>query len=122
MPVCSYLVIPEAGAGDRVRRDLEALPECDVVAAENQDVLILVTDTVGLAEEERLRVSVEAMDGIQTLLLTFGEIDPDTELADPISVGRKASRSTDRPILPQTCPCTPVRCTPERSLPSSSNS
>ena len=27
------------------------------------------------------------MDGIQALFLTFGEIDPDTELADPVAVG-----------------------------------
>jgi nitrate reductase NapAB chaperone NapD len=88
MPICSYLVIPREGDVDRVHGRLADLPACEVVRAENRDLLILVTDTEGLEEEEDLRSSVEAMDGIQALLLTFGEIDPDTPLADPITVGR----------------------------------
>lgn len=91
MPICSYLVIPETDAGHRVRRRLEAMPGCDVFEAKNRDVLILVTDTPGLVEEEALRRSVEGMDGIQALLLTFGEIDPDTSLGDPVGIGRRPS-------------------------------
>jgi nitrate reductase NapAB chaperone NapD len=94
MPICSYLVIPEEGATDRVRADLASIPECEVVRAENRDVLLLVTETPGLEEEDALRSAVEAMDGIQALLLTFGEIDPDTDIADPIAVGRRGGRSS----------------------------
>lgn len=100
MPICSYLVIPEEGATRRVRDRLARIPECDVVAARNRDVLILVTETDGLREEEDLRSSVEAMEGIQALLLTFGEIDPDTDLADPISVGRDARGAPGRTARP----------------------
>ncbi len=85
--ICSYLVIPEDGALARVVERLTALPGCDVVSAENRDVLILVTDTPGLEEEGALRRKVEALDGIQALLLTFGEIDPDTQIGDPVTVG-----------------------------------
>ncbi len=60
-----------------------------MVEAENRDVLILVTETPGLEEEESLRSRVEALEGIEALLFTFGEIDPDTELADPVKIGRK---------------------------------
>ena len=88
MPICSYLVIPEEGASERVRDRLVGLSECDVARSENSDVLLLVTDTSGLEEEHDLRSRLEAMEGIQALLLTFGEIDPDTEIADPIAVGR----------------------------------
>jgi len=94
MPICSYLVIPEEGATDRVRADLAGIPECEVVRAENRDVLLLVTETPGLEEEDALRAAVEAMDGIQALLLTFGEIDPDADIADPIAVGRARRRSS----------------------------
>ena len=87
MPICSYLVIPEPAAKERVRRQLEVVDGCEVVEAQNRDVLILVTDTPGLEEEERLRRAVERMDGIEALLFTFGEIDPDTDLADPVRVG-----------------------------------
>lgn len=97
MPICSYLVIPEKGEGAHVRAHLEALPGCEVVPSVNRDVFILVTDTADLPEEEALRLSVESMDGIQTLLLTFGEIDPHTELGDPLAMsGRR--RRTSRPI------------------------
>ena len=94
MPICSYLVVPQAGATTRVGRRLSALRGCDVVEAENRDLLILVTDTPDLEAEEALRREVEEMEGIEALLLTFGEIDPETELADPISVGR-SKRSRD---------------------------
>jgi nitrate reductase NapAB chaperone NapD len=81
--ICSYLVIPEEGASGRVAERLAALPGCDVVQAENRDVLILVTDTPGLEEESALRHTVETLDGIEALMLTFGEIDPDVLIRDP---------------------------------------
>lgn len=90
--ICSYLVISEDGALGRVAERLTALPGCDVVAAENRDVLILVTDTPGLEEECALRRKVEALEGIQALLLTFGEIDPDAPISDPVAVGEHGRR------------------------------
>lgn len=105
MPICSYLVIPEAGASERVQARLARIPECEVVAAQNRDLLILVTETEGLEEEDDLRGTVESMDGIEALLLTFGEIDPDADIADPLAIGRRGSRSGgsgagSRPIEP----------------------
>jgi nitrate reductase NapAB chaperone NapD len=88
MPVCSYLVIPEPGAKNQVRRRLERAEGCEVVEAENRDLLILLTDTPGLEEEALLRSTVEEIDGIEALLFTFGQIDPETEVADPIRIGR----------------------------------
>ncbi len=98
MPICSYLVIPERGAARRVERRLTDLSGCDVTRARNRDVLILVTETPGLEEENDLRERIEAMEGIQALLLTFGEIDPETPVRDPVSVGR--NRREDRRPLP----------------------
>ena len=69
---------------------LAGLPGSDVTRAENRDVLILVPETPGLEDESDLRMGVEAVEGIQALLLTFGEIDPDTDLADPVTVGGMA--------------------------------
>lgn len=87
MPICSYLVVPEPGALESVNERLANLAGCEVEKAENRDVMILVTETSSLQEEHDLRSSVEAMTGIQALFLTFGEIDPDTEVADPVAVG-----------------------------------
>lgn len=85
MPICSYVVIPERGAAASVAEALRSTPGCEVARAENRDVLLLVTDTPTPADEAGLRASIEAMSGIQALLLTFGEIDPDTDLADPMA-------------------------------------
>lgn len=74
--ICSYVVIPVEGAAAALAAQLEQLPGCDVIRAQNRDVLILVTDTPGLAEETSLRRSIEALPGIRALLLTFGELDP----------------------------------------------
>ncbi len=89
MPICSYLVIPEAGAADRVRDRLAEMPGCEPVRAENRELVILVTDTPGLEEERELRSRIEAVGGVQALLMTFGEIDPETDLADPVALGER---------------------------------
>lgn len=95
MPICSYVVIPDEGAAETVRDRLAAMTGCDVAMAQNRDLLLLVTDTPGLEAEEGLRSSIEAMDGIQALLLTFGEIDPDADIADPVALGRSGRRRRD---------------------------
>ena len=99
MPICSYLVVPEPGAGERVRRRLSVIDGCEVTVAENRELLILITDTSDLEQEEELRAEVEGMDGIQALLFTFGEIDPETELADPVQgvKRRRASAGASSP-------------------------
>lgn len=97
MPICSYLVITEDGAAPRVARRLEELPGCEVTPAHNRSVLILVTDTPGLEEEHELRRRVEEVEGIEGLLLTFGEIDPETEVGDPVAIGDRRGRRGSRP-------------------------
>lgn len=74
MPILSYLVIPAAGAAGQVARRLEALPGCEVLRAGNRDLLILVTETAGPAEEEMLRASLDRVDGISSLSIAFGEV------------------------------------------------
>jgi nitrate reductase NapAB chaperone NapD len=75
MAICSYIVIPAPESIGAVADRLARLPGCAVVPAENRDVLLLVTETATDAEEEALRRALERTDGIQTLMLTFGEID-----------------------------------------------
>jgi nitrate reductase NapAB chaperone NapD len=94
MPICSYLVIPEGTATGSLAARLSGLPGCEVVAAENAPVLILLTDTDTPEADERLRGEIESMREVQALVLTFGEIDPDTSQADPLGGSRR------RPGLP----------------------
>ncbi len=93
MPICSYLVIPDAGASDAVRGRLGTISECDVVSAENRDLFLLVTETDTAEQDAALRTRIEALRGIRSLVLTFGEIDPDTDDPDPLaSLQRRPKR------------------------------
>lgn len=74
MPILSYLVFPAAGAAGRVVRQLSALPGCEVTRAEHHDLLILVTETSGDAEEQALRASLAGIDEVRSLSLAFGEL------------------------------------------------
>ena len=93
MPICSYLAFPLPGKSERVRARLARLPGCDVTPAKNQDVLLLVTDTDSPEEEGELRAHLEAIEGLAALVLTFGEVDPQTAAA----VARRAPESEAQP-------------------------
>lgn len=88
MPVCSYLIVPEPGAGKDLAHRLDARPECDVALAEGREALLLVTDTPDAERDRALRHAIEAEPGIHAMVLTFGEIDPETPEADPVEAGR----------------------------------
>lgn len=88
MPICSYVVFPEAGRGERVARSLGALEECQVEAAENREMLLLVTVTESPDEDRALRQRVESEEGIECMVMAFGEIDPETEERDPVATAR----------------------------------
>ena len=92
MPVSSYLVAPDDGRRADVALALGRIPGCDVVPAENRDLLLLVTDTPDLSAEAELRASIEAIEGVRGLVMTFGEIDPDTTEADPLARDRKKGK------------------------------
>jgi nitrate reductase NapAB chaperone NapD len=77
MPVCSYLIHPAPGRAARVIEALERLPHCRAQKAEEHDLIVLVTDTSSLREEEGLRKAVQAMPEVRHCTLTFGEIAPD---------------------------------------------
>lgn len=51
-------------------------------------MLLLVTDTASEAEDRELRERLNAVPGIQALLMTFGEIDPDASPAGPKREGQ----------------------------------
>ena len=89
MAICSYLVFAEDGATAVLAERLTALPGCDVVRAERRDLLLLVTESATSAEEAALRETLEKVEGIAALVLTFGEVDPETPLGDPLGASRR---------------------------------
>ncbi len=74
MPVCSYLVFPKPGRSAQAAASLARLPGCDVTGAEGHDVLVLVTSSTEDASEETLRGAIEAVDEVECLALSFGEV------------------------------------------------
>jgi nitrate reductase NapAB chaperone NapD len=75
MPVFSYLAYPEKGAKEQLRRDLAGLDHCEVVASENEEVLVLVTDTPDEDVEKTLKIKLEGLKSLQGLAMTFGHTD-----------------------------------------------
>ncbi|HSM04543.1 MAG TPA: hypothetical protein VK858_07965 [Longimicrobiales bacterium] len=84
MPICGYVVVPRKGELAGTAEALSRLEGCEVFPAENEDLLLLVTETESLEADAILRRSLRQSPGIQALLLTFGEIDPDAPVGDPV--------------------------------------
>lgn len=74
MPILSYLVLPVAGATHQVVQRLAAMPGCEVARAANRDLLILVTETSGDADEQALQSGLAAIEGIWSMSLVFGSV------------------------------------------------
>lgn len=105
MPICSYLVIPREGASEALAGRLASFPGCEVARPAGGEVLLLVTDTHTPREDEALRGRIEALPEVQALVLTFGEIDPETPLGDPVEAS--SNRRPGLPVLPAVSPPTP---------------
>ena len=75
MPVFSYLAYPVRGAKEELLNDLAALDHCEVMPAENEEVLILVTDTPDEEKEKALQKNLRKLKALQSLGMTFGHTD-----------------------------------------------
>lgn len=72
MPIFSYLAIPNNGAKDTLCNDLAALDHCQVIPADNHEVVVLVTETPDESTEEALQESLKNIQSLQSLSLAFG--------------------------------------------------
>lgn len=72
MPIFSYLAMPNANARESLCSELSALDYCEVIPADNQDVVVLVTDTPDDATEKKLQESLKLLPSLQSLSLAFG--------------------------------------------------
>ena len=75
MPICSYIVYPVQGKYGVLKNTLASMPYCEVMPADNQNILILVTDTDSNEEEVKLQQNLKQISEIQCLALTFGSVD-----------------------------------------------
>ncbi len=72
MPIKSYLAHAITGKKEELMLALQELGQCEVVPAENQDVLALVTDTVDEQEDEMLKEKIEGIKSLKLLSLVSG--------------------------------------------------
>jgi len=75
VPVFSYLAYPEKGAKVELLKDLSALDYCEATPAENEEILILVTDTPDEDQEKELQKKLKELKSLQSLGMTFGHTD-----------------------------------------------
>ncbi len=74
MPVFSYLAYPIEGAKQELAKDLKTLDYCEVMPAEKEEILILVTDTPDEEMEEALQQKLKKLKSLQSLGMTFGHV------------------------------------------------
>jgi len=72
MPIFSYLAIPRKGATEQLCRELAAVEGCQAIAARNQELVVLVTDTPDEAAERSLQGTLKTVPSLQSLSLAFG--------------------------------------------------
>ncbi|MFH1215126.1 MAG: chaperone NapD [Pseudomonadota bacterium] len=72
MPILSYLVLPRKGAMDQLCSELSALDYCEIIPSDNQEVVVLVTDTPDEITEKNLQKTLKNLPSLQSLSMTFG--------------------------------------------------
>ena len=72
MPILSYLVLPQSGAMDQLCTDLSAMECCEIIPSDNQEVVVLVTDTPDEETEKTLQKTLKQLPSLQSISMTFG--------------------------------------------------
>ncbi len=72
MPIKSYIAWPVPGKVADLQSALLNIPGCEVLTADNRELLLLVTDTPGEPEEITLTARLEQLDTLQCLSLVAG--------------------------------------------------
>ena len=75
MPVFSYLAYPVPGAKEKLLKDLASLDYCEVTPADNNEILILVTETPDEVKEKALQKKLKKLKSLESLGMTFGHTD-----------------------------------------------
>ncbi|MCP3875419.1 MAG: hypothetical protein GY699_19975 [Desulfobacteraceae bacterium] len=75
MPIFSFLAYPEKTMKDQLIKDLSSIQYCEVKPSENQEVVILLTDTPDEETNKDLIKKVKDLESLQSLSMTFGHTD-----------------------------------------------
>ncbi|MBA6157307.1 hypothetical protein H3Z83_12385 [Tenacibaculum sp. S7007] len=72
MPIKSYLAHPLEGKKEELQQAISLLDGCEIIPAENKDVLVVVTETKDDAEDKSLKESIETIKSLKLLALVSG--------------------------------------------------
>ena len=72
MPIKSYLAHPKKGKREELVHSLSKLEECEVILAENNDLIILVTETSNKSQEDKLKEKLETIESLKLLSMVSG--------------------------------------------------
>ncbi len=72
MPIKSYLAHPEEGQKETLIKALSKIDHCDVIPAENEELLIVVTDTENKTDDEKVKASIESIASLKLLAMVSG--------------------------------------------------
>lgn len=72
MPILSFLALPQAGGMEQLCSDLSTMEYCEIIPSDNQEVVVLVTDTPDEEAEKNLQKLLKNLPSLQSLSMTFG--------------------------------------------------
>ncbi|WP_074407089.1 MULTISPECIES: hypothetical protein [Aquimarina] len=72
MPIKSYLAHPQKGEKNELIDALSSLEQCEVMPANNKDVLILITETENETEEAILKEKLDTIESLKLLAMVSG--------------------------------------------------
>jgi len=75
MPILSYIALPKSGAKNDLLKRLNAFRFCEAFPADNEDIVILVTDTPDKTTEESLQAKLKKLQPLESLSMAFGYND-----------------------------------------------
>ncbi|SFS51518.1 hypothetical protein SAMN04487906_0644 [Zhouia amylolytica] len=72
MPIISYLAHPYKGKKDNLVQEISRVKGCEVIPAQNEELLIVVTETSSKQEEEILKAKLDAIPSMKLLTMVSG--------------------------------------------------
>ena len=72
MPVKSYIIIPQSDQKEQLVSEIGNIEGCEIHPAENQEVLVLVTDTENESDDKKLFTQIESNQNIKHISLVSG--------------------------------------------------
>ena len=75
MPILSFLVYPEKNMKEELIDELSSMQYCEVTPSDNEEVIILLTDTPDEETSKEMINEIKELPSLQSLNLTFGHVD-----------------------------------------------